>query len=101
MFHGTPERSGAEQAAEAVSAFQRTESNDPPVVVSRNSHFVGDLEAFAARGMAAQAAVRAASKPICYDMGLRDPRAPAGFYCGLEVGHEGPHAYTIKHEARK
>lgn len=100
VFHGTPERSGAEQAAEAVSAFQRTESNDPPVVVSRNSHFVGDLEAFAARGMAAQRAVRA-SQPLCYDMGLRDPRAPAGHYCGLAAGHDGAHSYTIKHEARK
>lgn len=104
VFHGTQARKGAEQALEAVRSFQRTESDDPPVELTHSRHTVADLEAFAARGTAAQSAARAAvraSQPICYDMGLRDPSAPAGYYCGLAAGHDGAHSYTIKHQARK
>lgn len=94
VFHGTRERSGTEQAQAAVSAFKRDEANDdPPVEVVHSRHSVADLEA--GRGLRAQRAM------VCYDMGLRDPHAPAGHYCGLEAGHDGPHAYTLTHEARK
>lgn len=35
------------------------------------------------------------SRRTCFDMGLLDPHAPHGRYCGLPEGHDGPHAYTI------
>lgn len=61
VFYGTSESSGPQQAMAAMGSVAR-DDEQPAVEVSHSRHTVGDLEAFAARGLAAQAAVAKVSK---------------------------------------